>query len=516
MTPSPTDETPTDDAVVPDPGPTASDDTGDLGRRTVGGFLWSTLAWGSNRLVVLGLTLVLARILTPQDFGLVTAALTVIAVLDAALDLGVGAAVVTGQESGVTDRVRTAFTLNVAISALVALVGVLCSPLIAALFDAHDHAELFALIFLYPLFRGAGQVNDAVLKRDLRYRRRTVVDVTRALVRVAVSLPLALTVGGAISIATGIIVSELAAMLLLWGTVPIRPIVIRTWASASALLRFGGKVAVIRILGSFRSTFDYIVVGAVLGATALGYYGMAYKLPELMVENVLWIVTTIALPAYARALVLGRGVLIAAMLRATRLLSLYGLAVGTALAVITREAVPLVFSAQWTPAVVPMMLISLSLGVMAIAWASGDAFTALGRPGTLVMLDLPATLLMAGAFLYAPRYGLVGVAAVHLVFNLAYCVARMILVKRALGVPGLDLVRVVLPGLAVAGTVAAAGVLTRSLVPAGAVSSLVIEIVVCAAAVAGASMLFARTDILQIVGLALARRQNVATAGGAR
>ncbi len=133
--------------------------------------------------------------LVPEDFGLVTAALTIIAMLDAALDLGVGAAVVAEQEKGISYRTRSAYTLNLALSLLIAGAGVAASPLIAALFKAESHAGLFALIFLYPLFRGAGQVNDAVLKRDLQFKRRTLVDVGRALVRVAVSVPLALTVG---------------------------------------------------------------------------------------------------------------------------------------------------------------------------------------------------------------------------------------------------------------------------------------------------------------------------------
>ena len=99
-----------------------------LARSTLAGFAWTTLAWGSNRLVVLGLSLVLARLLTPADFGLVTAALTVIAMLDAALDLGGGAAGVAAQGTGITRRTRTAFTLNLAMSAAVALLGVGCLP----------------------------------------------------------------------------------------------------------------------------------------------------------------------------------------------------------------------------------------------------------------------------------------------------------------------------------------------------------------------------------------------------
>ena len=204
--------------------------------------MWTTLAWGCNRLAILGLTLLLARLLTPEDFGVVTAALTVIAMLDAALDLGVGAAVISDQESGITHRIRTAFTVNLAIAVLIAIAGALCSPLIAALFHARTQSFVFALIFCYPLFRGAGQVNDAVLKRDLRFRRRTSIDVVRAIVRVAVSIPMALTVGGAVSIATGIVAGELAAMALLWVMVPIRPYVRLNLTTVRGLLSFGGQV----------------------------------------------------------------------------------------------------------------------------------------------------------------------------------------------------------------------------------------------------------------------------------
>jgi lipopolysaccharide exporter len=462
----------------------------------VRGFLWTTLAWGCNRLAILGLTLLLARLLTPEDFGVVTAALTVIAMLDAALDLGVGAAVISDQESGISHRIRTAFTVNLAIAVLVAVAGALCSPLIAALFHARAQGSVFALIFLYPLFRGAGQVNDAVLKRDLRFRRRTSVDVVRAIVRVAVSIPMALTVGGAVSIATGIVAGELTAMALLWAMVPIRPYVRLDLATVRGLLSFGGQVTAIRVLGSFRSSVDYVVVGAALGATALGFYGMAYKLPELLIENVLWIFSAIALPAYSQARVAGHEALLAAMLRATRLLALYGLAIGTALCVLARDAVPVLFSERWTPAVIPTMIISLSLGIMAIAWASGDVFSAMGRPGVLLVLDVPATLLMTGAFLLAPRWGLVGVATVHLIFNCCYCVARLGLLKAVTRVSTRSLLTAVSPGLGVAAVTALAGFSVAVVLPSGRLLSLVILGAVCALAIAAGSLLFARGPVL--------------------
>lgn len=454
-------------------------------------------------MVILGLTLVLARLLAPEDFGLVTAALTIITMLDAALDLGVGAAVVANQERGITHSIRIAFTLNLGISAGVAGVGIALSPFFAALFNSRPHVGLFALIFLYPLFRGAGQVNDAVLKRDLQFRRRTVIDLLRAAIRVVVSIPLALNVGGAISIAAGIVLSELVAMIALWLLVPIKPAIRFERATVSGLLRFGSQVTVIRILGSFRGSFDYLVVGSLIGTASLGFYGMAYKLPELMIENVLWIFTAVALPSYSRARAVGQHVLLGAMLRATRLLALYGLAVGTVLAVVARDAVPVLFSDQWAPAVVPMMLISFSLGVMSIAWASGDVFSAMGRPGTLIKLDLPATVLMVFAFLFATQYGLVAVASVHLIFNILYCAARMILVRCVTKVPSRSLISAILPATFVSIATAAVGFTVSALLPAGEVTTLVIVSAVCGVTVIGASLLFSRAafaDVASIFG----------------
>ncbi len=459
------------------------------------------MAWGCNRIAILGLTLLLARLLTPTDFGVVAAALTIIAMLDAALDLGVGAAVIVGQERGVTDRIRTAYTLNLAISALIAALGMACSPLIARLFGAGDQTWVFALVFAYPLFRGAGQVNDAVLKRDLLFRRRTMVDALRAVVRVAVSISLALTVGGAVSIAAGIVLSELAAMIVLWALVPIRPKVRLQLAEVRGLLSFGGQITAIRLLGSFRSGFDYIVVGSLISTAALGIYSMAYKLPELGIENVLWIFSSVALSMYARASSEGRDQLLAAMLTCTRLLALYGLTAGAALAVIARDAVPVLFSPEWSPAIVPMMIISISLGIMSIAWASGDVFAALGRAGTLLIVDIPATLVMAAALLLSARWGLIGVAMVHLLFNIVYCIARLALARRVTGVSAAALVRALLPAVAVAALTASAGFGATALLPPGQLLSLAVEIVVVAVAAVGGSLLFARESIRSVIAV---------------
>lgn len=464
------------------------------------GFLWTTLAWGGNRLVVLALTALLARLLVPEDFGLVTAGLTIITFFDAALDLGVGYALVYEQERGINERVRLAAGLNLALSASICAIGIAASPLIARLFGESDETALFAVLFLYPLFRGASQVNDAVLKRDMQFKKRTVADLTRAGVRVVVSVPLALTGFGAWSIALGIIAGEAACALFMWALVPIRPDFRLRWSRIKTLVSFGGAVTGVRVLGSFRSSVDYLFIGSVLGSAALGYYGMAYRLPELIIANVLWIFTTVAFPVYARARLEGMDTLRTTMLRATRLVALFGLTAGTTLAVLAPLAIPVLFSATWEPAVIPMALVSLALACQSLGWASGDVFTALGRPGLLLAIDIPATIVVTVAFGIAAPQGIAAVAAVHIGFEIVYAIIRVTLAVRVTRVAPSAMARTLAPGFAVAAAVAAVGLPLRAVLPENSFWSLLALTAACGAVALVVAGVTARRELLGVLG----------------
>jgi PST family polysaccharide transporter len=301
------------------------------------------------------------------------------------------------------------------------------------LFQSAPAAPIFAVDLPLPALPRRGQVNDAVLKRDLRFRSRTGVDLTRAAVRVAVSIPLALTVGGAVSIAAGIVASELVAMVLLWLLVPIRPELRPDRRTVRALLGFGGQVTVIRILGSLRSNLDYVAVGACAGHHRFGVLrnrlqaaraGDRERPVDLLRNRAVGVRPGVRRRFSSPAGHDAEGDPAAHPVRVGRRDR-------------PRRAGPrrdpVLFSPQWTPAIVPAALIALSLGVAAIPWASGDVFSAVGRPGTLILLDVPATVLMAVAFVFAPRWGLVGVALVHLIFNLGYCVARLAVLHAVTG-----------------------------------------------------------------------------------
>jgi len=163
----------------------------DVGTQAVRSFGWAGTSLIGSRVVALGTTLVLARLLTPTDFGVVAAGMVLLGFLEMGLDLGIAAALVYEQEKGVSDRVQTAFTLNLIVATALTAVGIAAAPVVAGFFDVPGAEAMFRVLALYLLVRGVGQVSDALLRRNLQFKRRAVVELTRALVRavVAISLP---------------------------------------------------------------------------------------------------------------------------------------------------------------------------------------------------------------------------------------------------------------------------------------------------------------------------------------
>lgn len=406
---------------------------GELTRRTVRAFLWAVASFGGQRLITFVGTLVLARILVPADFGLVAAGMALLAYFEMALDLGVGSAVIQEQEEGITRRVETAFTLNVALGAVLTAAGALSAPLVAAFFQVPDEANLFRVLFLYLFIRSGGQIADAVLRRDLQFKLRMIAEVGRGAVRVAIAIPLALAGFGAWSIVVGMVVGEVVSTIVLWIAARFRPRLRLDRGAVRTLLGFGSMVLGVRLVSELSNHGDYLIVGNRLGPSDLGIYSIATRIPELVLATIFWLYGLVAFPAYSRTGAVDREKLKRGMLRAMQLTTLIGVTAAVGLAIVAHDAIHVLFSDRWAASVTPMAIIALAFAVTAVSVAASDILPAVGRPGVLFAINavfLPPLLV---ALVLAAPYGLAAVAAVHLVSGLLYAPVLQYYVNREIG-----------------------------------------------------------------------------------
>ncbi len=489
--------------------PETADTRSGIDARSAGSsFFWSAVSFTASKLLVFVVTLVMARLLVPEDFGVVAVGLAIVAFLEVALDLGVGSALIYEQERGISARVQTAFTLNLGIAAVCTTVGVLAAPVVAEAFDVDD-TNLLRVLFLYFLLRGLMQVPDAVLRRDLAFRKRALIEITRAVCRGLVSVPLAVAGAGPWALVIGILASEAVGVLLTWWAARFLPTFRLDRAVARTLLGFGSAVLTVKILGAVLENADYYIVGSQLGTYELGIYTLAYRVPEIVLANVYWIFSSVAFSIYSRTRSSDARDLGAVVTRALQLITLFAFPTGVGMAIVSKSVTVTLLGWRWEDAAEPMLFVALSMAASSIGYASGDVFPAVGRPGLLIRLLVPMVIIKIIGLALAAPHGLLPMAATLFGMSVAFTAVRLAAANRLLNLSARTSLHTMAPG-AIAAVGAAAGALPPVLlIPPGA-ATLAVAVPAGVLGAAVVLFLFCRPALRDLAVLAASMRRSKA------
>lgn len=436
--------------TAPEPGPHVAPPGPTLRRSAAVGVAWQGLSFLGGKVVVLLATAVLARLLTPEDFGLVAFALVLIAIADVVADFGVAQALIYLPES--RRRTDAALATALAFSGTLVAVAVLAAPLLADFFGREEVTDLLRVLSLALLLGATASIPEALLRKRLQFRRTVGANLAKASVTGVVSIGLALAGAGPWALVWGQLAGLLVLNVVLWSLVDHRPDlrVWRTdWSEASPLVRYGLSVASAMLLSKLVFDVDYIVVGRMLGTESLGYYTLAFRLPELGIISVFFVISAVAFPVYRKAAG-DRARLQRGYLSAVRLQSAYGAAAGAGLAVLAPAVVLVVFGPQWRPSIVPLTALAVYAALRSLGAGANDIYKALGRPSLAVWMSLLRLVVLVPALIYAARWGIAGVAWAQAVVAGLFVVVMQGLAARVLGLSPLSLLAAVRPALVLA------------------------------------------------------------------
>lgn len=433
----------------------------DLKRAVTGGVAWAYASYALSKLLVFGTTVILARLLAPEDFGIVGFALAVIGYLSVARDLGVGAALITRPQ---VDRrmCSTAFWTSLAWGLVLCLAVVLGAPLVGLFFD--ERAVLVTRVLGVGFFLSTlGSTHDALLYRGLAFNRRIVPDVIQSLVKGVVSITLALVGWGYWSLVVGQLAGQASFCVAAWIMQPFRPRFEWDPAAGRWLLGFGSSIVISDLVVAILPNMGALVVGGELGATALGVFTIGQRIPELVLLNSFAIISTVLFPVYAR-LQHDHAGLQQGYLLAQRYLSLFSLPVGVGMAVVAPLFVRVFYGDRWGDAAIIMQLFALRYAVGAVGWHAGDIAKATGH-GWLQVIIVVIPLLILGPFVFpiTRAYGLVGLSVAYLAAGVLAAGLKTILIRRVVKVPLMDAIAALGPGSLAAVCVAVATGLALSL-----------------------------------------------------
>ncbi|WP_426989092.1 lipopolysaccharide biosynthesis protein [Pseudarthrobacter sp. Y6] len=436
---------------------------GDLTRTGVRGAAWQGLAFVTGKMIVLGTAIVLARLLSPEEYGLVALALVLMAYAETVADAGVAQALVYLPRTGVI--ARSALFISVLLGAVLASAAVLAAPWIAGLFNLPDAAPLVQVLGVSVLATSFGAVPEALLRRDLKFKPLTAAPVIRAATMGSVTLVLAFTGHGALSLAVGTAAGSVAYALTCWFLVR-RNAPWQIWRVGRDALRaniaYGAPVAGSSLLARLIFDVDYLIIGLLLGAQALGYYTLAFRLPEALILNVFFVLSTVLFPLYAQVRT-DPDRLRDGYLKSVQIQSLYGFTAGVGLAVLAPVLVPLLFGQKWTDAVLPLVLLALYAAVRSLGAGANDVYKALGRPGLSIAISVVRLVILVPVLLVAAQWGIVGVAAAQLATAFVFACGMQAVAARVIKIRARRLVRAAVPGVVCGAAVAGAGLVTLAL-----------------------------------------------------
>jgi O-antigen/teichoic acid export membrane protein len=457
---------------------------------------WVAVSLAGKQLASLLALLVLARLLEPEAFGVVSLAWAVLAFVEQLQETGVGAALVYRRED-LAVAAASALLWGAAASVALYVVIFALAPFLSTLLHSPQLTWVLRVLALVVVFRGLGAVPTALLERSFAFRARSKADVASALVQVVVSLALAAAGAGVWSLVGGAVAAGCTQLAILWFVLPWYPSPRRaSRAVLREMMRYGRYVGVGNVLNVIENTIDNFAVARFVGVSALGFYSVSFRLANFPNAVLGHIVGRVTFPAYSRVRD-DRDALRRLYVQNLQRISLVSLPVSVGIMVGAEPLVVALMGEQWTPSVTPLRILAVYGLVKSFASPAGSVFKGLGQPhfGPLVSA---LHLVLAVPLLYALTrlYGIDGAAAAVLILMVVVSAPAVGIAMRLVDLRLGELARALASQFLCAGLLAIALLVvvrqTSSLSPW---LSLVVLTVVGAAVFAGASALFSR-DVL--------------------
>lgn len=365
---------------------TAGVERPDLERKVTSAIRWSAVNSLVQRLSQVGVGVLLARLIAPEQFGVFAVALVVLNIVMSVSEMGVSVALVrTGKP--VAELAPTVTTLSIASGALLAGLCVAGAPWFAGAMDTPQATGVIQLMSLSLVIAGASAVPGALLQREFRQDHKFVADTSAFVVGTAVVVVLAVLGFGAWSLAWSRIATNLVAAVVMFAYTEQRYRPGFDAVQARGLLAFGLPLAGASLLVFGVLNVDYIIVGSVLGTVPLGFYLLAFNLANWPVGAFSQPVRSVSLAAFSQVRddpeLFSR-----TFARALRLLALVTVPACVLLAALADPLVRTVYGERWAPAAQALALLVL-LGALRVALELGyDYLASAGRSRTILVIHL--------------------------------------------------------------------------------------------------------------------------------
>lgn len=375
--------------------------------------VWSAIQnWGSQAgsLIVF---IILARLLSPEAFGLVALANVFLAFMQIFLDQGFAKALIQRQHLE-PEHLDTAFWTHLISGIVLTGLSFTTAGLVANFFKQPQLIPILQCFSFLFFINSLSHVQKAILMREFAFRTMA----TRALLGIfiggVVGILMALWGFGVWSLVSQQFLYESVEVFVLWGASDWRPRFKFSIKHFQELFSFGINIVLFQFLSFFNKRSDNLLIGYFLGEVALGYYAIAYRVLQVMTQLLVFTTKQVALPTFSR-LQTEPERFRQAFYKATQFTSLIAFPTFLGMATLAPELVVSLFGEQWIPATPVMQVLAFAGMINSISLFKGSVFMAMGKPSWQLKIGIFQAALNLIAFLVAVRWGITAVALAYVI-----------------------------------------------------------------------------------------------------
>lgn len=353
-------------------------------KNAIKGISWMTALRGVTRVVSFVKVAILARLLTPSQFGVFAIATIVLSIWDIFTETGINIFLIQSKEV-INEYVDSAWVISILRGIGMSAIIIASAPLVSHFFNAPQAKNVLLLTGIIPLLRGFINPSEISLQKELRFNYefafRSAIFIFDALVSIILVLITHGVYGIILGIASGVMLEIILSFIFIKPTPHFKLRKIHV----SKILRKGRWVSAFGIFNYLAQEGDAIILGRIMGSSILGLYQMAEKISLLPISEVSDVVNKVVFPIYARIETdkkrLGR-----AFVKSTFFVTISTTLMGLVILIFSRQIVTLVLGNPWLPAVPVLRILAVYGIIRSIAGSVSPLFLGIGKQKYITLM----------------------------------------------------------------------------------------------------------------------------------
>ena len=391
-----------------------------LKTQAISGVKWSGISMGVVTALQFITLAVLARLLSPSDFGLMGMIMVVIGFAQAFADMGLSNAIIQRQDVP-ESHLSSFFWINVSIGILLSVCIILIRPLAVIYFKQSILSNYLIFAAFIFLITPVGQIFTTLLRKELKFKTLSKIEVGGTVVYSVSAVSLALAKFGVLSLIFGQLIRSLFTVGILFFV--FRKIWLPRFhfsiKEIKSYLSFGVFQMGERAVNYLTANIDYIIIGRFLGASALGFYTLAYQIMTVPLAKINPVITRVAFSAFSKIQDdnsrMRRG-----YCKVINYISMLSFPMLAGMLIIAPEFIGLVYGAKWQPSVIVLQIFCLVGIFKSLGNPIGSVLLAKGRADIGFYWNVFAVIMISLAVIVGVNWGIVGVAVAILILQVPF------------------------------------------------------------------------------------------------